>query len=110
MAAATNDFVMDAIRNTVSASGARCARESAAQQLDTLAPETSKRYMHHYNFPPYSTGETGRVGSPKRREIGHGRLAKRGVQAVKPSIEEFPYVIRVVSFQRKSTGAYLAGR
>ena len=68
-----------------------------AQQIDSLGPETSKRYMHHYNFPPYSTGETGRVGSPKRREIGHGALAERALMPVLPSVEEFPYAIRQVS-------------
>ncbi len=67
------------------------------QQLDTLAPETRKRYMHNYNFPPYSTGETGRVGSPKRREIGHGALAERALMPVLPTREEFPYAIRQVS-------------
>ena len=68
-----------------------------AQQIDSLGPETSKRYMHHYNFPPFSTGETGRVGSPKRREIGHGALAERALVPVLPSVEEFPYAIRQVS-------------
>src|ERR671928_78533 len=63
------------------------------QQLDTLSPETRKRYMHNYNFPPYSTGETGRVGSPKRREIGHGALAERALVPVLPDREEFPYAI-----------------
>ncbi len=67
------------------------------QQMDTLSPETRKRYMHNYNFPPYSTGETGRVGSPKRREIGHGALAERALMPVLPSREEFPYAIRQVS-------------
>ncbi len=60
------------------------------QQLDTLSPVTRKRYMHNYNFPPYSTGETGRVGSPKRREIGHGALAERALIPVLPTREEFP--------------------
>ena len=67
------------------------------QSLDTLSPEKSKRYMHNYNFPPYSTGETGRVGAPKRREIGHGALAERALIPVLPSREEFPYAIRQVS-------------
>jgi polyribonucleotide nucleotidyltransferase len=67
------------------------------QMLDTLSPETRKRYMHNYNFPPYSTGETGRVGSPKRREIGHGALAERALVPVLPTREEFPYAIRQVS-------------
>ena len=67
------------------------------QQIDSLSPITKKRYLHHYNFPPYSTGETGRVGSPKRREIGHGFLAERALVPVLPSREEFPYAIRQVS-------------
>jgi polyribonucleotide nucleotidyltransferase len=67
------------------------------QQIDSLSPVTKKRYMHNYNFPPYSTGETGRVGSPKRREIGHGALAERALMPVLPSREEFPYAIRQVS-------------
>ena len=67
------------------------------QQIDSLNPVRSKRYMHHYNFPPYSTGETGRVGTPKRREIGHGFLAERALVPVLPSREEFPYAIRQVS-------------
>ena len=75
------------------------------QMIDTLDPEDTKRYIHHYNFPPFSTGETGRVGSPKRREIGHGRLAKRGVLATMPSLEEFPYTIRVVSEVVSSNGS-----
>ena len=70
---------------------------SLEQKLDTLSPETSRRYMHNYNFPPYSTGETGRVGSPKRREIGHGALAGRALLPVLPTREEFPYAIRQVS-------------
>jgi polyribonucleotide nucleotidyltransferase len=80
-----------------------------AQQIDSLGPETSKRYMHHYNFPPYSTGETGRVGSPKRREIGHGALAERAVVPVLPSIEEFPYAIRQVSEALSSNGSTSMG-
>ena len=75
-----------------------------AQQIDSLGPETSKRYMHHYNFPPYSTGETGRVGSPKRREISHGALAERALMPVLPSVEEFPYAIRQVSEALAPTG------
>jgi polyribonucleotide nucleotidyltransferase len=70
---------------------------SLEQKLDTLSPETTRRYMHNYNFPPYSTGETGRVGSPKRREIGHGALAGRALVPVLPTREEFPYAIRQVS-------------
>ena len=80
-----------------------------AQQIDSLGPETSKRYMHHYNFPPYSTGETGRVGSPKRREIGHGALAERAIAPVLPSVEEFPYAIRQVSEALGSNGSTSMG-
>ena len=80
-----------------------------AQQIDSLGPVTSKRYMHHYNFPPYSTGETGRVGSPKRREIGHGALAERAVEPVLPSVEEFPYAIRQVSEALGSNGSTSMG-
>ncbi|MGZ4626998.1 MAG: polyribonucleotide nucleotidyltransferase, partial [Kineosporiaceae bacterium] len=79
------------------------------QQLDTLAPETRKRYMHNYNFPPYSTGETGRVGSPKRREIGHGALAERALVPVLPAREEFPYAIRQVSEAISSNGSTSMG-
>jgi polyribonucleotide nucleotidyltransferase len=79
------------------------------QQLDALTPEKSKRYMHHYNFPPYSTGETGRVGSPKRREIGHGALAERALVPVLPSREEFPYAIRQVSEALSSNGSTSMG-
>ncbi|OYO15056.1 polyribonucleotide nucleotidyltransferase [Enemella evansiae] len=79
------------------------------QKLDTLSPETSKRYMHHYNFPPYSTGETGRVGSPKRREIGHGALAERALVPVLPDREEFPYAIRQVSEALGSNGSTSMG-
>jgi polyribonucleotide nucleotidyltransferase len=79
------------------------------QMLDTLSPETRKRYMHHYNMPPYSTGETGRVGSPKRREIGHGALAERAILPVLPSKEEFPYAIRVVSEAVGSNGSTSMG-
>jgi polyribonucleotide nucleotidyltransferase len=80
-----------------------------AQQIDSLGPEKSKRYMHHYNFPPYSTGETGRVGSPKRREIGHGALAERALVPVLPSVEEFPYAIRQVSEALSSNGSTSMG-
>src|SRR4051812_3226326 len=80
-----------------------------AQQIDSLGPETSKRYMHHYTSPPYSTGETGRVGSPKRREIGHGALAERALIPVLPSIEEFPYAIRQVSEALSSNGSTSMG-
>jgi polyribonucleotide nucleotidyltransferase len=79
------------------------------QQLDTLSPETSKRYMHNYNFPPYSVGETGRVGSPKRREIGHGALAERALVPVLPTREEFPYAIRQVSEALGSNGSTSMG-
>ncbi|AHI03277.1 polynucleotide phosphorylase [Corynebacterium falsenii DSM 44353] len=79
------------------------------QQLDSLGPETSKRYIHHYNFPPYSTGETGRVGSPKRREIGHGALAERALTPVIPSREDFPYTIRQVSEALGSNGSTSMG-
>ncbi len=79
------------------------------QQLDTLSPETRKRYMHHYNFPPFSTGETGRVGSPKRREIGHGALAERALVPVLPTREEFPYAIRQVSEALGSNGSTSMG-
>src|SRR6185437_15774492 len=80
-----------------------------AQQIDSLGPETTKRYMHHYNFPPYSTGETGRVGSPKRREIGHGALAERALMPVLPSRDEFPYAIRQVSEALGSNGSTSMG-
>ena len=76
-----------------------------SQLIDAPEGESKDPFLFHYNFPPYSVGETGRVGSPKRREIGHGRLAKRGVMAVKPSIESFPYVIRVVSEITESNGS-----
>jgi polyribonucleotide nucleotidyltransferase len=79
------------------------------QKLDTLSPETSRRYMHNYNFPPYSTGETGRVGSPKRREIGHGALAGRALVPVLPTREEFPYAIRQVSEALGSNGSTSMG-
>ncbi|HYU85792.1 MAG TPA: polyribonucleotide nucleotidyltransferase, partial [Kribbellaceae bacterium] len=79
------------------------------QQLDTLSPETRKRYMHNYNFPPYSTGETGRVGSPKRREIGHGALAERALVPVLPAREDFPYAIRQVSEAVGSNGSTSMG-
>ena len=79
------------------------------QQLDTLSPETSKRYMHNYNFPPYSVGETGRVGSPKRREIGHGALAERALLPVLPTRDEFPYAIRQVSEALGSNGSTSMG-
>ncbi|TDQ52131.1 polyribonucleotide nucleotidyltransferase [Actinorugispora endophytica] len=79
------------------------------QMVDTLNPERTKRYMHNYNFPPYSTGETGRVGSPKRREIGHGALAERALLPVLPAREEFPYAIRQVSEALGSNGSTSMG-
>ncbi|WP_344598494.1 polyribonucleotide nucleotidyltransferase [Actinomadura vinacea] len=79
------------------------------QMIDTLNPERTKRYMHNYNFPPYSTGETGRVGSPKRREIGHGALAERALLPVLPTREEFPYAIRQVSEALSSNGSTSMG-
>ncbi|WP_430827849.1 polyribonucleotide nucleotidyltransferase [Candidatus Protofrankia californiensis] len=79
------------------------------QTIDTLNPDRTKRYMHNYNFPPYSTGETGRVGSPKRREIGHGALAERALLPVLPSREEFPYAIRQVSEALGSNGSTSMG-
>ncbi|MCW2586419.1 MAG: pnp [Frankiales bacterium] len=79
------------------------------QMVDTLNPENRKRYMHNYNFPPYSTGETGRVGSPKRREIGHGALAERALVPVLPSREDFPYAIRQVSEALGSNGSTSMG-
>ncbi len=79
------------------------------QQIDSLSPVTRKRYMHNYNFPPYSTGETGRVGSPKRREIGHGALVERALMPVLPTREEFPYAIRQVSEALGSNGSTSMG-
>src|SRR5215475_13412530 len=79
------------------------------QMIDTLNPEKTKRYMHNYNMPPYSTGETGRVGSPKRREIGHGALAERALLPVLPTREEFPYAIRQVSEAIGSNGSTSMG-
>ncbi|SDT04247.1 polyribonucleotide nucleotidyltransferase [Microterricola viridarii] len=79
------------------------------QSIDSLSPVTKKRYMHNYNFPPYSTGETGRVGSPKRREIGHGALAERALVPVLPTREEFPYAIRQVSEALSSNGSTSMG-
>jgi len=79
------------------------------QQIDSLSPETHKRYLHHYNFPPFSTGETGRVGSPKRREIGHGALAERALIPVLPKRDEFPYAIRQVSEALGSNGSTSMG-
>ena len=75
------------------------------QRLDTIEPIDGKRYIHHYNFPPFCTGETGRMGSPKRREIGHGNLAERALLPVIPSEDDFPYTIRVVSEVMESNGS-----
>jgi pppGpp_PNP: guanosine pentaphosphate synthetase I/polyribonucleotide nucleotidyltransferase len=79
------------------------------QQIDALSGPQSKRYMHNYEMPPYSTGETGRVGSPKRREIGHGALAEKALVPVLPSREEFPYAIRQVSEAIGSNGSTFDG-
>lgn len=84
---------------------ATLGNERSAQILDKLEGEERDKFMLHYNFPPYSVGETGMIGSPKRREIGHGRLARRGISAVLPSQEEFPYVLRVVSEITESNGS-----
>lgn len=84
---------------------ATLGNERSAQLLDKLEGEEKDRFMLHYNFPPYSVGETGQIGSPKRREIGHGRLARRGISAVLPSVDEFPYVLRVVSEITESNGS-----
>ncbi len=79
------------------------------QRIDDLSLESDRRYMHHYNFPPYSVGETGRMGSPKRRDIGHGALAQRALQAVIPTADEFPYTIRLVSETLESNGSSSMG-
>jgi polyribonucleotide nucleotidyltransferase len=79
------------------------------QRIDDLSLERDRRYMHHYNFPPYSVGETGRMGSPKRRDIGHGALAQRALEAVLPPAEEFPYTIRIVSETLESNGSSSMG-
>ncbi|MEE2611760.1 MAG: polyribonucleotide nucleotidyltransferase, partial [Pseudomonadota bacterium] len=79
--------------------------ERDAQRIDAIEGERMDAFMLHYNFPPYCVGETGRVGSPKRREIGHGRLAKRGLLAVLPDPEDFPYIIRIVSEITESNGS-----
>src|SRR4029078_11548773 len=75
------------------------------RKLDTLDPEETKRYMHHYNFPPFSVGEVKRVGTPGRREIGHGALAERGLESVLSSREDFPYTIRITSEILESNGS-----
>lgn len=79
--------------------------ERDAQNIDSLLGEKKDHFMLHYNFPPYCVGETGMIGSPKRREIGHGRLAKRGVQAVMPTVADFPYTVRIVSEITESNGS-----
>ncbi len=79
------------------------------QRIDDLSLERDRRYMHHYNFPPYSVGETGRMGSPKRRDIGHGALAQRALEAVIPPAEDFPYTIRLVSETLESNGSSSMG-
>ncbi|MDO8269340.1 MAG: polyribonucleotide nucleotidyltransferase [Candidatus Levybacteria bacterium] len=84
---------------------ATLASSSFGQLIETLGGEETKRYMHHYTFPPFSVGETGRIGSPSRREIGHGALAERAIEAVLPTEEEFPYAIRVVSEVLSSNGS-----
>ena len=76
-----------------------------AQRLDTIEPQTGKRFMHHYNFPQYSTGETGRLGTPRRREIGHGALAERAILPVVPDEETFPYALRIISDVLESNGS-----
>ncbi len=83
--------------------------QKEGQRIDDLSLEKDRRYMHHYNFPPYSVGETGRVGAPKRRDIGHGALAQRALQAVLPSVEDFPYTMRVVSETLESNGSSSMG-
>src|SRR5438067_2012269 len=79
------------------------------QRIDDLSLETDRRFMHHYNFPPYSVGEAGFMRGPKRRDIGHGALAERALQATIPDEEEFPYVIRVVSDTLESNGSSSMG-
>ncbi|MBA3332081.1 MAG: polyribonucleotide nucleotidyltransferase, partial [Actinobacteria bacterium] len=79
------------------------------QRIDDLSLESDRRFMHHYNFPPYSVGETGRMGSPRRRDIGHGALAQRALEAMIPSAEEFPYTIRIVSETLESNGSSSMG-
>ena len=81
------------------------ASSSMEQRIDDLSPEDSKRFMHHYNFPPFSTGETGRVGNPSRRSVGHGMLGERAMAAILPAYEDFPYTIRIVSEVLASNGS-----
>ena len=88
---------------------ATLASLSTRQRIDTLNPVTQIRYLHHYNFPPYSVGEVRRVGGTSRRELGHGALAGRALEPVLPSIEDFPYTIRVVSEALSSNGSTSMG-
>src|SRR3712207_2373217 len=91
--------------DTQALSVATLGPSSDVQRIDTISPEDSKRYLHHYNFPPYSTGENKPMRGPSRRDIGHGALAERAIVPVLPSQEEFPYVIRVVSEVVTSNGS-----
>src|SRR6201982_985495 len=79
------------------------------QRIDALSLESDRRYIHHYNFPPYSVGETGRMTGPRRRDIGHGALAQRALEAVIPEAADFPYTIRVVSETLESNGSSSMG-
>ena len=79
------------------------------QRIDDLSLETDRRYMHHYNFPPYSVGETGFMRGPKRRDIGHGALAQRALEPMIPALEDFPYTIRIVSETLESNGSSSMG-
>ena len=79
------------------------------QRIDDLSLETERRYMHHYNFPPYSVGETGFMRGPKRRDIGHGALAQRALEPMIPAAEDFPYTIRIVSETLESNGSSSMG-
>src|SRR6202142_674217 len=83
--------------------------QKEGQRIDDLSLERDRRYMPHYNFPPFSVGETGRMGSPKRRDIGHGALAQRALTAVIPSVDDFPYTIRLVSGTLESNGSSSMG-
>src|SRR3712207_1884607 len=86
-----------------------CPYTTLSRSLDPLGLETSKRYSHHYNFPPFSVGETGFMRGPKRRDIGHGALAERALVAVLPDLESFPYTIRLVSETLESNGSSSMG-
>src|SRR5205085_6167997 len=79
------------------------------QRIDALSLEAERRYMHHYNFPPYSVGETGFMRGPKRRDIGHGALAQRALEPVIPTPDEFPYTVRIVSETLESNGSSSMG-